>query len=309
MKNETVGMQGMRKRLTTGTTGEPTISGTGTKRKMAARVFAPSLKVKQFFKVFQPCSSRLLVTQVSEKCSGEIKCSPLRKRGLLKLKGRDTVKFLQGLVTNDVESFHEDAERKAMYAFFLNASGRTLYDVFFYKHEGSVEVPAFILECDLHAIPDLAKHLKMFKLRAKVEISLAEDCDPWVMFAPSGPVELQQPSANSDILVMEKDPRVDQLGFRMVLHKDSSPCVCFEDVYETGDSFEYDVHRAKLGVCEGMDEIPPGNAMPLEYNIAYLNGGNLSFPRMKYMYKGRGSKKGFGAIAELMVCSQSQEIQ
>ena len=309
MKNETVGMQGMRKRLTTRTTGIPTISGTGTKSKMAARVFAPSLKVKQFFKVFQPCSSRLLATQASEKCSGEIKCSPLRKRGLLKLKGRETVKFLQGLVTNDVESFHEDAERKAMYAFFLNASGRTLYDVFFYKHEGSVEVPAFILECDLHGIPDLAKHLKMFKLRAKVEISLAEDCDPWVMFAPSGPVELQLPSANSDILAMEKDPRVDQLGFRMVLPKDSSPCVCFEDVCETGDSFEYDVHRAKLGVCEGMDEIPPGNAMPLEYNIAYLNGGNLSFPRIKYMYKGRGSKKGFGAIAELMVCSQSQEIE
>lgn len=69
------------------------------------------------------------------------------------------------------------------------------------------------------------------------------------------------------------DPRLEQLGFRMVLPKGSSPCVCFEDVYETGDTFEYDVHRAKLGVCEGVDEIPPGNAMPLEYNIAYLNGG------------------------------------
>lgn len=241
---------------------------------MAARLFARSLKVKNFIKVFQPCNSRLLTTQTSEKCSGDIKCSPLRKRGLLKLKGRDTIKFLQGLVTNDVESFHQDAERKAMYAFFLNASGRTMYDVFFYKHEGSVEVPAFFLECDLQAIPDLTKHLKMFKLRAKVDISHAEDCEPWVMFSPSGAVDLQHPSANSDILVMEKDPRVEQLGFRVLLPKGSSPCVCFEDVYETGDTFEYDVHRAKLGLCEGVDEIPPGNAMPLEYNIAYVNGGN-----------------------------------
>ena len=242
--------------------------------KMATRAFAVGLRIKQFLKVFQPFSSRLVATQASEKCLGDIKCSPLRKRRLLKLKGRDTVKFLQGLVTNDVESFHQNAERKAMYAFFLNSSGRTLYDVLFYKHGGSLDSPAFFLECDLHAVSDLTKHLKMFKLRAKVDISHADDCEPWVMFSPSGAVEIQQPSAHSDILILEKDPRVDLLGFRLVLPKGSSPCVCFEDVYETGDTFEYDVHRAKLGVCEGVDEMPPGNAMPLEYNIGYLNGGN-----------------------------------
>ena len=47
-------------------------------------------------------------------------------------------------------------------------------------------------------------------------------------------------------------------------------------MYETGDTFDYDVHRSKLGVCdERVDEIPPGNAMPLEYNIGYLNGVSL----------------------------------
>ena len=253
---------------------------TGSKSKMAARVITRSLKIKQFLKVFQPSSSLLLATQASEKCAGGVKCSPLRKRGLLKVKGTDTITFLQGLVTNDVEAFHQDAERKAMYAFFLNASGRTLYDVFFYKQEGSTEAPAFFLECDLEAISDLSKHLKMFKLRAKVEISQAEDCEPWVMFASSGAVELQNPSDNSDILVVEKDPRIEKLGFRIVVPKGASPSVCFDDAYETGDTFEYDVHRAKLGVCEGVDEIPPGNAMPLEYNIAYLNGGSCS-PRFK----------------------------
>ena len=156
---------------------------------------------------------------------------------------------------------------------FLNASGRTLYDVVFYKHDNSRDVPAFFLECDINAIPDLTKHLKMFKLRAKVDIFQAEDYQPWVVFSTSGAVDIKNASSSSDISVFEQDPRLGQLGFRMVLPKGSSPCVCFEDVYETGDTFEYDVHRAKLGVCEGVDEIPPGNAMPLEYNIAYLNGG------------------------------------
>ena len=241
--------------------------------KMAA--LARNLWINQFLKLFQSCSGRRLVTQASEKCFADIKCSPLRKRGLLKLKGRDTVKFLQGLVTNDVETFQLEAERKAMYAFFLNSSGRALYDVFLYKHGVTEESPAFFLECDVGAISDLMKHLKMFKLRSKVDISRAEDCEPWVIFSPSGAVNLQHPSARSDVLVLEEDPRVKLLGFRMVLPKGSSPCVCFDDMYETGDTFDYDVHRAKLGVCEGVDEIPPGNAMPLEYNIGYLNGGKV----------------------------------
>ena len=249
---------------------------TGTKVKMAARAFSCSTRMNQeYFKVFSQLSRRLFTTKISEKCAGDVKCSQLRKRGLLKIKGRDSVKFLQGLITNDVESFHNDEERKTLYAMFLNASGRTLYDVVVYKHDNSGDVPAFFLECDSNALPDLTKHLKMFKLRAKVDIFHAEDYQPWVMFSTSGAVDIKNASISSDISVFEQDPRLEQLGFRMVLPKGSSPCVCFEDVYETGDTYEYDVHRAKLGVCEGVDEIPPGNAMPLEYNIAYLNGGIL----------------------------------
>ena len=46
-----------------------------------------------------------------------------------------------------------------------------------------------------------------------------------------------------------------------------------DDMYETRNTFDYDVHRSKFGVCDkGVDEIPPGNAMPLEYNVGYLNG-------------------------------------
>lgn len=189
------------------------------------------------------------------------------------MRGRDSVKFLQGLITNNVESFHKNVERKAMYGVFLNANGRTLYDTVLYKHDRSGDVPAIFLECDVSVIPDLTKHLKMFKLRSKVDIIHAEDYAPWVIFSMSGTIDLKDVSSNSDIKVLVKDPRVEQLGFRAVLPKGLSPCVCLEDVYETGDSFEYDVLRAKLGICEGVDEIPPGNAMPLEYNIAYLNGG------------------------------------
>ncbi|XP_068679334.1 putative transferase CAF17 homolog, mitochondrial [Montipora foliosa] len=247
---------------------------------MAARIFR-IFNTRQILRLIEPCNCRLLATQASEKYAGDSKCSPLRKRGLLKVKGRDATKFLQGLVTNDVQAFHEDSDRKALYAFFLNTNGRAMYDVFLYKYRNSVESPSFFLECDLQAITDLTNHLKMFKLRSKVDICQAADYESWVIFSPSGAVDLQCPSADSDILLLEKDPRTERLGFRAVLPKDSSPSAYIEDVYETGDTFEYDVHRAKHGICEGVDEIPPGSAMPLEYNLAYLNG--VSFHKGCYL--------------------------
>ena len=36
---------------------------------------------------------------------------------------------------------------------------------------------------------------------------------------------------------------------------------------------DYHCHRLKVGVAEGMDEIPVGGCFPLEYNLDYLNGG------------------------------------
>lgn len=36
---------------------------------------------------------------------------------------------------------------------------------------------------------------------------------------------------------------------------------------------EYHHHRLKMGVAEGLEEIPIGACFPLEYNLDYLNGG------------------------------------
>ena len=36
---------------------------------------------------------------------------------------------------------------------------------------------------------------------------------------------------------------------------------------------EYHRHRLKVGVAEGLEEIPIGACFPLEYNLDYLNGG------------------------------------
>lgn len=74
--------------------------------------------------------------------------SLLKSRGVIRFRGPDTLKFLQGLLTNDVRSFGEAVGEKTanvptpnvpaatvppMYAAFLSPQGRFLYDLFLYK--------------------------------------------------------------------------------------------------------------------------------------------------------------------------------
>jgi folate-binding Fe-S cluster repair protein YgfZ len=53
-------------------------------------------------------------------------CSALTDRGVLRLAGKDTRKFLQGLTTNDVDCIR--APNDAQYAAFLNPKGRVIQD-------------------------------------------------------------------------------------------------------------------------------------------------------------------------------------
>ena len=50
-----------------------------------------------------------------------------------------------------MQAFHEDADRKAFYAFFLNSGGRANNDVLLYKHGNSVKFPAFLLKSQVFA--------------------------------------------------------------------------------------------------------------------------------------------------------------
>lgn len=38
---------------------------------------------------------------------------------------------------------------------------------------------------------------------------------------------------------------------------------------------EYRRYRYQLGLAEGVTDLPPGEALPLESNIVFLNGGRL----------------------------------
>ena len=87
----------------------------------------------------------------------------LPDRGFLRLSGPDRVKFLQGLVSNDVEAV---APGRAAYACLLTPQGKFLHD-FFLIADGE----SLLIDCEAGRRDDLAQRLKVYKLRSKIEIA------------------------------------------------------------------------------------------------------------------------------------------
>ncbi|GAV82755.1 GCV_T domain-containing protein/GCV_T_C domain-containing protein [Cephalotus follicularis] len=136
--------------------------------------------------------------------------SALKSRAVIRFSGPDTIKFLQGLLTNDVRKFCESVgERNStvptpnmpavtvppMYAALLTPQGRFLYDLFLYrppiddeklesKGSGSGsdtgrEVELFA-DVDGSVLDELLATFKKYRLRSKVNIeNVAEDFSCW----------------------------------------------------------------------------------------------------------------------------------
>ncbi|KAL5651175.1 hypothetical protein ACJX0J_036633, partial [Zea mays] len=76
-----------------------------------------------------------------------------------------------------------------------------------------------------------------------------------------------------------KDPRLDYLGYRGIFPADTIPPLVESD--KEADERHYQLWRIENGVAEGSTEIPKGEAIPLEYNLAGLNA--ISFEKGCYI--------------------------
>ncbi len=114
-------------------------------------------------------------------------------RRILEISGEERVKFLQGLVTNDVKRL---AEAGILYAALLTPQGKYLADFFLVERPGVI-----LLDVEAGLAEGLAQRLKMYKLRSKVEIGeSALQVSRGTGAAPEGALA---------------DPRVAALGWRL----------------------------------------------------------------------------------------------
>ncbi|KAH0627661.1 hypothetical protein JD844_003710 [Phrynosoma platyrhinos] len=223
------------------------------------------------------------------------KCFPL-KRTLLRLRGPEAATFLQGLLTNDVTLLTTPGggasaapapppppPPRALYAHALNVQGRCLYDVILYRiHENTQEEPHLLLECDATVQNSLQKHLKLHKIRRKVDITPCLDLCLWAVIPEESSEEVShklQQCANKAVVVTP-DPRVDVMGWRLITSRGADPLEIVPGGH-IGKVEDYHRHRYKQGIPEGIKDLPCGVALPLESNLAYMNG--ISFTKGCYI--------------------------
>ncbi|KZC06255.1 Putative transferase CAF17, mitochondrial [Dufourea novaeangliae] len=202
----------------------------------------------------------------------------LNSRSLLRIRGRDASNFLQGLITNDMKHIEEGAAN--LYALFLNIKGRVMYDVIIYKsHEDDV----FYIECDSKAVDPLQKHLKMYRVRRKIDIdNIENNINVWALFDTSQ--YLNKNDADNNIMMYE-DPRLADLGIRILAESniersDIKKHLNFNALM-SNNPLSYKAFRYTLGISEGVDDLPPGKPLPLEVNCDYLHG--VSFHKGCYI--------------------------
>ncbi|KAI6048454.1 putative transferase CAF17, mitochondrial isoform X1 [Marmota monax] len=213
-------------------------------------------------------------------------CFLLDERSLLRVRGPDAAPFLLGLLTNELPlpgspDHAATPPVRAAYAHFLNVQGRTLYDVILYGLPGyAEEASSFFLECDSSVLGALQKHLALYKIRRKVTMEPRPELRVWAVL-PNSPqadqtAPLQERAEATAILT--RDPRTACMGWRL-LTQEEGPALLPRA--QLGDLQDYHTHRYQQGIPEGVRDLPPGVALPLESNLAFMNG--VSFTKGCYI--------------------------
>lgn len=206
---------------------------------------------------------------------------PLSNRTLIRISGPDVSNFLQGLITNDIE--HLSSGPGSMYTMFLNSAGRVLYDAIIYRN---IEKNTYVIECDTQSADTLQKHLKLYRVRRKIDVaSLSDELKLYALFTTEKVTDplLKTPFKTHQDLLIYRDPRVTNLGLRIIANKDENVEEKISDSFKIAknNNKNYRWLRYSLGVGEGIQDLPPGECFPLECNCDYLHG--VSFHKGCYV--------------------------
>lgn len=169
----------------------------------------------------------------------QTRCSPAEGRALLRVSGPDRVKFLQGLVTQDIARVVRDG---IGYGALLTPQGKLIADFFLV-----VQGDALLIDVAEGLAGDLAKRLAMFRLRAQVLI------EPLTLPVTRGLGPVPQGAL--------ADPRDPSLGWRL-----------YGQALTTGEAVDWDALRIAARVPDTGLELQPGESFILELGFQRLNG-------------------------------------
>ena len=136
----------------------------------------------------------------------------LPDRAVIRVSGPDRVSFLQGLVSNNIETISAE---KSGYGALLSPQGKFLFDFFVYQQDERGE--------DGTRAADLFKKLRMYKLRAKAELTdITDSYDVLAVFGKNALPSLSLPDTPGSTAgfangIKAVDPRLTAMGARVLL--------------------------------------------------------------------------------------------
>lgn len=159
----------------------------------------------------------------------------LTDRAVLALSGPQAREFLQGLVTNDLGRL---SPGKALYAALLSPQGKILFDFLLVEGDG-----ALLIDCERQSRERLAGKLRMYRLRARIEIEPRDQLGVFVALAGH---PQNRPAPYTERAVTFDDPRHRRLPRRSIGALAEMPA-------NLPGPTAYHALRRELGVPEGAD--------------------------------------------------------
>jgi len=178
----------------------------------------------------------------------------LTDRGVIRVQGADARTFLDGLFTCDIDRV---APGRPRFGALLTPQGKILFDFIVFEAPRDAD-GGYCLDVPGVHVPDLAKRLTFYKLRAKVTIEDASER----LSVVAGWGDAPKP----DGALAAPDPRLPALGWRAVVGADEAPA------YARTPPAAYHAHRIALGVPEGGKDFLFNDAFPHEALMDQLHG-------------------------------------
>lgn len=214
----------------------------------------------------------------STSCSSSSSTAPscaLHDRTLIHVHGDEATKFLQGLVTNDIERLEAEPPGSGMFCHMLNAKGRTMFETFIatptrgssFFHAGT---SSFLIDCHVDVAKRLTRHLKMHKLRSKVKLRGLENTHEVRWTSPIQGEGMDVEVVDGvEVVSSFADPRASTLGLRSYSERSTAPISESEIDAKTSLQHMYEVLRRTHGALEGAEV---DGLIPLELNLDWMSG-------------------------------------
>ncbi len=194
----------------------------------------------------------------------------LEERGLLAVGGAEARKFLQGIVSGDIDKV---TPGRAIYATLLTPQGKFLHDFFIVETGG-----ALVFDCEGARRDDLERRLTFYRLRAEVTFEAFDQrYFAAALMGDGAPGALGLATAEGSAAgfaggVVYTDPRLAAMGARAVLPREGGAEALEAAGFAPAPADAYDRLRLGHAVPDGSRDMLVEKGFLLENGLEELNG-------------------------------------